>query len=315
MATSHEARIGVCLISPGPAIRPLPVVLSALPDELLSSWLSRHARFYGVSGGRILRHCGLDAPSLRSLDFALSPYDQRHLAHAFRCDPWSIRKMTQPRDGIHPAGLIATTRPMQMCRRCVSRHRATSATSGALLRSWMEGWRIHCPVCGMAMQDARPLNLLTRVDPGHPLLAGVAVHARQGELMMVNAVGRGRTSNPLAALMRNLLLPRASRPKEASYVGQVPRLLDMVVPGFDRYLRYSHPDFRRPGNLLLPISIRIPVLAGVARVANRVEHWVDRLLGATPESTRRDLAACLQDLTGSSHSRGRSRNSHLLRQY
>ena len=33
---------------------PFPVVLPALPDELLSSWLQRHANFYGVSGGRLL---------------------------------------------------------------------------------------------------------------------------------------------------------------------------------------------------------------------------------------------------------------------
>jgi hypothetical protein len=30
--------------------KPLPVVLKAARDELLSSWLARHARFYGVTG-------------------------------------------------------------------------------------------------------------------------------------------------------------------------------------------------------------------------------------------------------------------------
>jgi hypothetical protein len=30
--------------------KPLPVVLKAARDELLLSWLSRHARFYGVTG-------------------------------------------------------------------------------------------------------------------------------------------------------------------------------------------------------------------------------------------------------------------------
>jgi len=39
------------------ALRPLPVVLPALRDELLSSWLSRHAVFYGVYGGQLLRRC------------------------------------------------------------------------------------------------------------------------------------------------------------------------------------------------------------------------------------------------------------------
>ena len=30
--------------------KPLPVILKAARDELLSSWLARHARFYGVTG-------------------------------------------------------------------------------------------------------------------------------------------------------------------------------------------------------------------------------------------------------------------------
>jgi hypothetical protein len=32
------------------AHRPLPVVLKPVDDELLSSWLARHAAYYGVSG-------------------------------------------------------------------------------------------------------------------------------------------------------------------------------------------------------------------------------------------------------------------------
>jgi hypothetical protein len=92
VATGGEARSSVCLISYGPTCRQLPVVLPALPDELLSSWLNRHARFYGVSGGQMLRHCCLEASALRSLDLTLSPHDQRHLAHACRYDPRAMRQ-------------------------------------------------------------------------------------------------------------------------------------------------------------------------------------------------------------------------------
>jgi hypothetical protein len=157
--------------------------------------------------------------------------------------------MTQSRGGRQPAGLIATVRPMQMCRCCITRHRVEPVTCGARLRSWMEGWRMGWPVCGTAIEDSRPLNLLTRADPANPLLVRVAEYARRRELMMTRATRLARPDKPIFALMQSLLLPRASRRREASSAGELPRLLDRVVPGFDRFLHQSHPGFRRPGTL------------------------------------------------------------------
>lgn len=284
------------MISHAASLRPLPVVLSPLADELLSSWLKRHARFYGVSGGRLLRHCALEAASLRDLDLKLTRHDQCRLADLFRYDPRVIRKMTQSPGRADPTGLIATIRLMQVCRRCISRHRGESVTRGAQLRSWMEGWRIRCPVCGTAMEDARPLNSLTRTDPDNPLLKRVAEHAREGESMMTRAVRLGRCDNPVVGLMRSLLLPRVSRPTQASSAQEIPRLLDVVVPGFDRFLHQSYPGFRRPGTLLAPIAIRIPLLTGVAEVARRPDDWAASLLDAVAEAVRPGLAACLRGL-------------------
>ena len=172
---------------------PFPVVLPALPDELLSSWLQRHANFYGVSGGRLLRHCGLDAVSLRSLDLTLTAYDQRRLAHALRSDQRVIRKMMQSCGRSRPDGLIATDRPMQVCKRCRGHHQAEPETRGARLRSWMEGWRLSCPLCGAPLVDSRPLNLLLRADPADPLLVQLAEHAAPDalrELMPLRLPGR-----------------------------------------------------------------------------------------------------------------------------
>ena len=42
-----------------PNAKPLPVVLNAARDELLSSWLARHARFYGVTGPFFAKWLGL----------------------------------------------------------------------------------------------------------------------------------------------------------------------------------------------------------------------------------------------------------------
>ncbi len=78
-------------------VRQLPVVLPPVADELLSSWIGRHASFYGVAGGRLLRHYALEADSLRELDLKLTSYDERPLAHLLRYDPHVIRNMMQSR--------------------------------------------------------------------------------------------------------------------------------------------------------------------------------------------------------------------------
>ena len=51
--------------------KPLPVVLKAARDELLSSWLARHARFYGVTGSFFAKWLGLG--DVRLLRTRLSP--------------------------------------------------------------------------------------------------------------------------------------------------------------------------------------------------------------------------------------------------
>lgn len=48
--------------------RQLPVVLSHHSDELLSSWIGRHAAFYAVPPLVMLRHCLPEASSLRAAD-------------------------------------------------------------------------------------------------------------------------------------------------------------------------------------------------------------------------------------------------------
>lgn len=44
------------------------VTLAPRADELLSSWIGRHAEFYGVPPLAMLRHCLQEAPSLRTAD-------------------------------------------------------------------------------------------------------------------------------------------------------------------------------------------------------------------------------------------------------
>lgn len=70
-------------------IRPLPVILPPVRNELLSSWIGRHAAFYRVSIGHMLRHCRLQAPTW-SLDVGLTLRDRLQVAELLRYDPRSI---------------------------------------------------------------------------------------------------------------------------------------------------------------------------------------------------------------------------------
>jgi TniQ len=277
------------------AMRPLPVILPPLRDELLSSWLRRHGDFYGVTGGSILRRCVPAMPSISAVDAGLAKDDERRLADLFRCDRQDIRRMTHLRKGRRPGGLIATVKPIQICRNCTARHRTTEVTRGARLCSWMEGWRLSCPVCGTRLDDVRPVHLLNKVDPGNPLLVQVAPTANQGETFMNKVIHTpGRVSTYVVELMRILLLPCEDRPANHQSGIEIPRLLNLVVPGFDMFMRRHHRYFVRPGTLLLTMSIRIPVLAGLATIVNKPDDWPERLAGAVAPQFRDHLAACLQ---------------------
>jgi hypothetical protein len=72
----------------------LPVVLPPVADELLSSWIARHGAFYNVSPRAMLRHAVPDARSLRAADDHLTDEQGGLLAHIFRRELSSIRRMT-----------------------------------------------------------------------------------------------------------------------------------------------------------------------------------------------------------------------------
>lgn len=163
------------------------------------------------------------------------------------------------------------------------------------MRCWMEGWRVSCRVCGSSMEDFRPMDRLNQVAPTDRLLANSATPAAEGELIMDRAIRQKLRSRPYVMLMRSLLLPR-SRPLSGAPSTEIPRLLEVVVPEFDEFLRRSYPGFRRPGTLLLPMSVRIPVLAGLARVLRQPARWVEQLLAEVTELARPELAACLAEV-------------------
>ncbi len=129
-------------------LRQLPVVLPPAIDELLSSWISRHAAFYGVPPSSMLRHCLPEAASLRATDLHLTNDQVRHLANMFATEQDVVRRMTFTNVARTSRRLIAT-RPLQSCSNCVS----GSGEPKPITRSQLLGWRITCSLCRGPLHD------------------------------------------------------------------------------------------------------------------------------------------------------------------
>ncbi len=177
-------------------IRPLPVILPPLADELLSSWINRHAAFVGVSGAPAAA-LHIEVPSVRDLDLSLSRRHATLLADVLRCSPHLIRIMTQSRGGRVRSCLVAIGQPPQICRPCAHRHAANVLTRGTRLRSWMEGWRLTCPICGAALEDFRLYTRLFRADPSDALLVKIERNARDGERIWIERPGAAALVSPM----------------------------------------------------------------------------------------------------------------------
>jgi TniQ len=283
--------------SPRQPIRALPIILPPLADELLSSWINRHAAFVGVSGGRLLRHYHIDVATVRDLDLGLSRRHAVLLADVLRCSPHLIRNMTQSRGSRVRSRLVGIRQPSQICRACAHRHAANVVTQGARLRNWMEGWRITCPICGAALEDFRPYTRLFRAGPADPMLARINGSAREGELIMDRAFRRRHGGSAHAALMRGLLFQQAPKTTTRATTAAPPRLLDLVVPGADDFFQRLPPENWPCTSRVMPLSVRIPVLAGVAAVSSRPEYWIDKLVGAAARQNQPELLRCTVALT------------------
>ncbi|WP_234839313.1 TniQ family protein [Sinorhizobium medicae] len=82
---SHDA--GTCS-------RQLPVTLAPHTDELLPSWISRHAEFYAVPPLTMLRHCLPEGSSLHAADRSLNGDQVIQLAAILSTEPATVRRMT-----------------------------------------------------------------------------------------------------------------------------------------------------------------------------------------------------------------------------
>ena len=255
--------------------RQLPVVLPPLADELLSSWINRHAEFYAIPPLIMLRHCLPEASSLRAADLHLSDDQVICLANMFVTEPTVVRRMTLTSVAGISRRLIAA-RPLQFCPKCIS----DKEDSRPILRSQLLGWRITCPLCGDQLRDAGGRELPSPFRQYHSV-------ALQGEKLLDDEAERGiRTWASPAEIARPLLMRRVTRPPPREEELWRFRVLGAIVPDLDHAIPAEQENLPTPASPILPLHQRPALLAGVAIVERAGPEMLQMLRSHTVGENR-----------------------------
>jgi len=235
--------------------RPLPVTLPPATDELLSSWIGRHARFYDVAPLEMLRHCLPDSRSLRAADTNLTDDQIRRLTTVFSSDPLIIRRMTFA-NVAPPARRLIAAIPIQQCANCVSER----GDPDIVMRSRLSGWRITCPVCGDPLRD------LDDCPAPYPFKHHWNAALRGERLLDDEAERSVRTWASPAKIERLLLMRRRPDSVHPDTRLEDFRVLGVVIPELDDVVAGMRISLPSPASPILPIHLRPALLAGVAIV-------------------------------------------------
>jgi len=247
------------------APRPLPVVLKPIADELLSSWLARHAAYYGVTGPFFAKWLMLGTRNLSVLDHRLGLAQVARLSEKLRCDPIALIAMTFIDTPAGSAEFICRNRAPQICRSCADRH-AREGAPGAVSKHWRKAWRVTCPACGAPLSDTNE-----RPDSGETLrdtspFGCLWPEAIAGETLIERFLhGDSSFEYSPIALMRALLV-QTWRPCGAN--GRDPSVgwaLGAIFPEFDDLVRPIKRRINHAAVASLPIAFRPALLAGVSR--------------------------------------------------
>jgi hypothetical protein len=242
-------------------VRPFPVVLRPRPDELLSSWLTRHAAYYGVTRRRLLDHVGILSPSVEALDREITLGQQIMLAGYFRRQPFEIAAMSYETVRSNMRALTRPSAPQQSCQACAEKAERADA-KGAIGKSWMQGWRITCRVCGARLTNEDDPQM---AEASAERFSDYWDSALDGEsLFEIYASVATETGTSPLSIATLLCLPRWPAPGELSDGYRISRVLNIVVSGFDDFAHRMGQSRAMSRGLFLPLSLRIPLLAGVA---------------------------------------------------
>jgi hypothetical protein len=243
--------------------RPLPVILKPLPDELLSSWLSRHAAFYGMKRGEFVRFLLSHSPQRpRAIDLDLTPSAAGKLGFFFRRDSNQIRQMTHG-DLARAARSFVAAEPIQVCSAC----RPSSpnlAEPSATQRCSQRGWRITCPVCRSKLSpliaSGNDGRQAVRVEPRLWNEAAEGEHALD-QFLSANE----ETATAAVAAFRMLLVPRPRRPAIDPERNCRLHAVDALLPNDDMVERFVQWANRA----IPPLQARPRLLAGFRRLLEK----------------------------------------------
>lgn len=278
--------------------QPLPVVLAPARDEALSSWLARHAAFYGLSITNMRRYCLSDSISLPGLDRHLTPSQEARLAHLFRRDDVAIRGMTHVHMGSTLSQLVARAVDHR-CEQC-ARLLATDRHAGAIPCSWFHTWRISCERCGLPIMSASKASWATLPDL-FPYLWNAAI---EGEQLLAGTVGH---TNPIASIlpstMLRMLMISTARDAIPAHSG---RTLDAIVPGFNAILDRHRIAIPFSTLIDVPLPVRTALLAGLTFALKKVDAAIPAIWDVTSGMHRAHLGFVLEDLNLAMYSRSRA---------
>ena len=249
----------------------LPVVLPPAVDELLSSWINRHALFYDVPPLVMLRHCMVDMSSLRALDLRLTDDEASRVAAMFRTEAASVQRLSLANIFPKLHRLIAT-KPMQFCAVC-SRQRDPNG-SEPTRRSQLLGWRLSCLQCGSALTATH--------DYESPCpFADYWTEALNGQRLIDDEAERGiRSWGSPTELARLLLMRRDPRTGHSATNNDL-RLLGLVVPEIDALVAGRRIKLPSPARPILPLWLRPALLAAVSLVERQGPAMLAWLQGKT----------------------------------
>jgi hypothetical protein len=247
--------------------KPLPVVLKPVLDELLSSWLGRHAAYYGVTGPFLANWLMLGTSKLSALDYRLSLPQVARLSEKLRCDPISLLRMTFADTLGRYSDIICRGRVPQICRPCADRFAQENAAD-AVLKHWREAWRITCPVCRSPLCDTDEhydnRESLRDTSPFGFLWS----EALAGEEIIERFLGGDDAFEYSPIALMRLLLVQTWRPLSASYSYEsaIGWVIGTVFPDFDVLARPIKRRITHNAISTLPICFRPALLAGLSRV-------------------------------------------------
>ncbi len=281
--------------------RQLPVRLSPYCDELLSSWICRHAAFYAVPPLVMLRHCLPEASSLRAADLELTGDQEIRLANMFATEPAVVRRMTFTNVAKSSRRLIAA-RPMQFCKTCSQEHTEPSS----ILRSQLLGWRITCPLCGSQLRDAGKLELPSPFQQ----YRGAAL---RGEKLLDDEAERGiRTWTSTTEIARLLLMRRIPRPIPCEHDLWRFRVLGAIIPDLDHVVAEQQENLPTPAKPILPLPMRPALLAGVAIVERAGPEMLRMLSGHMMGDNRVRFTDAAESMTAPARGWRTSSQMHLI---